>query len=160
MFFCSDHGQNILTEDSLLIHIETGNIFYDSFNINENFCNFLLAQQDESKKFIDKTISYHGQFEKYIKQDLSAFTVDEIDKYDFAINKNSKKLLYRFIYWIDSLGVEKIKIRHSSTVKEDAGVLEIQKKVAQFLIEKIIGDTERSNPYNLNVKKPRNNLRN
>ena len=48
-FLCSDMGQNILTNNSLSIHVERGNIFYDNFSTNENFYNFLLAQQDETK---------------------------------------------------------------------------------------------------------------
>ena len=46
-FLCSDHGQNILIENNLSIHIETGNIFFDNFNTNENFYDFLMNQQDE-----------------------------------------------------------------------------------------------------------------
>ena len=76
----------------------------------------MLAQQDKTKIFIGKTISYHRQFEKYIKWYFSAFTKDETEKFDLAANKNSKYLLYRFNDWIDFLGAEKIKIRHSSTV--------------------------------------------
>ena len=49
---------------------------------------------------------------------------------------------------------EEIRIRHSSTVDNDFGIKEITKQDTQFLIEKIIGDFERSNPYNPNVKKP------
>ena len=53
---CSEHGQNILIENSVSIHIESGNIFYDNFNTNKNFYKFLQAQQDKTKKFIDKAI--------------------------------------------------------------------------------------------------------
>ena len=37
-FLCLDMGQNIMTNNSLSIHIETGNIFYNDFNTKENFC--------------------------------------------------------------------------------------------------------------------------
>ena len=104
-FLGSDHGQRIiLTENSLSIHKESGNIFYENFNTNKNPYNFLLAQQDNTKKFIGKTISYYGQFEKYIKQYLSK-------KPDIATNKNFKYLLYRF---------------------NDVGILGIQKKTCNF----------------------------
>ena len=52
-----------MTNNSLLIHVETGDIFYNDFNTKENFYDFLLAQQDESKQFIPKRISYHYSFE-------------------------------------------------------------------------------------------------
>ena len=53
-FLCSDHGQNILTENSLSIHIEAGNIFYDNFNTNQIFHDFLIAHQDETKNLYAK----------------------------------------------------------------------------------------------------------
>ena len=104
------------------------------------------------RKFIGKTISYHQGFEKYIKQYLSAFTMDKQEKYVLTTNKDSKYLLCRFNDWINYLGAEKIRIRHSSTVNDDVRIKEIQKRDTQFLIEKIIGDTERSSSYNVNVK--------
>ena len=63
-FLCADIGQNIMTNNSLSIHVETGDIFYNDFNTRENFYNFLLAQQYESKQFIPKRISYHYSFGK------------------------------------------------------------------------------------------------
>ena len=91
-YFCSDYKENILIENSLSIYIESGNIFYDNFNTNKNFFNFLLAQQGETKKIIDKTTSYHRQFEKYINQYLSVFTIDKIEKVDLTIYKHSTYL--------------------------------------------------------------------
>ena len=41
-----------MTNNSLSIHIESGDIFYDNFNTNENFYSCLLAQQDESKQVV------------------------------------------------------------------------------------------------------------
>ena len=48
-----------MVNNSLLIDIETGNIFYQNFYKNENFYSFLLAQQDESKAIILKRFSYY-----------------------------------------------------------------------------------------------------
>ena len=66
-FLCLDHGHNIMTNNSLSIHIESGNIFYQKFNKNENFYSFLLAQQDETKAIIPKRIANHYSFEKYVR---------------------------------------------------------------------------------------------
>ena len=66
-FIWSEKGEEILNSNSLSIHTETGDTFYDNFNINENFYDFLLAQQDETKKIIKKKISYTYSFEKCIK---------------------------------------------------------------------------------------------
>ena len=37
LFSCSNRGQNIMTNNSRSIHIESGSIFYQNFNTNENF---------------------------------------------------------------------------------------------------------------------------
>ena len=47
--FTGGWGQNIMTNNSLWIHVESKNIFYNNFDTNENFYSFLLAQQDETK---------------------------------------------------------------------------------------------------------------
>ena len=54
LLFLYDVGQNIMTNNSVSILIESGNIFYQNFNTNENFCSFLLAQQDETKAINSK----------------------------------------------------------------------------------------------------------
>ena len=85
-----------MTNNSLLIHIENGDIFYNDFNTKENFYNFLIAQQDETKQFIPKRISYHYSFEKYTLNYLPSFSLEENDKFDMLSQKNSKYLLYKF----------------------------------------------------------------
>ena len=47
-------GQNIITINSLSIHDQTGNIFYNDFKSGENFYKLLLAQKNETKQFIPK----------------------------------------------------------------------------------------------------------
>ena len=85
-----------MTNNSLLIHVESGNIFYQSFNTNENFYSFLLAQQDETKSIVSKQFSYSYSFEKYIQSYLPSFSIDGVEKYDFYSNKNAKYLFYKF----------------------------------------------------------------
>ena len=70
---------------------------------------FLLVQQDETKQFIPKHISYHHSFERYMKQFLPAFSLEKSEKYGLLTNENSKYLLYKFNNWIKSLNAKKIK---------------------------------------------------
>ena len=44
-FLCSVQGQNIMINNSLSIHIESRNIFYQNFNTNENFYNKTRQKQ-------------------------------------------------------------------------------------------------------------------
>ena len=64
-FLISDLRQNVMTNNSMSIHIKSGNIFYQNFNTNDNFYNFHLAQQDEMKAIVPKRISYHNSFKRY-----------------------------------------------------------------------------------------------
>ena len=71
-----------MTNNSLCIHIEGGDIFYQNFNTSENFHNFLLAQQDDQTASVLKRISYHHSFEKYIQNFLPSFSIDNIENFD------------------------------------------------------------------------------
>ena len=130
-FLCSDMGQNIMTNNSLSIHVESGDTFYNDFNTSENFYNFLLAQQHESKLFISKGISYHYSFGKYTRSYLPSFPIEEIDNFDMLSNKNSKYLLYKFNDWIESMGAEKNLIRHTSKVNDEVGLQKIEVKISK-----------------------------
>ena len=83
-FHCSDMEQNMMTDNSLSIHIESRNIFHDNFNTNKNLYNFLLVQQDETKTINSIGISYHDSFERYMKQFLPAFSLKKSKKIRFA----------------------------------------------------------------------------
>ena len=142
-----------MTNNSFSIHIETGDIFYNDFNTKENFNSFLLAQQDELKQFIPKRISYHYSFEKYTRSYLPSFSLEEIDRFDMLSNKNQKYLLQKLNDWIESMGAEKIMIRHTSKVRDEIGLQNTEEKDKQFLIEKIIAKTEIKNPYTIETEK-------
>ena len=75
-----------MPNNSLSIHIGSGNIFYQNFNTKENFYNFLLAQQDETKRIIPNRIACHHIFEKYIKNYLPSFSIDEVETFDLYSN--------------------------------------------------------------------------
>ena len=53
-YLCSTPGEQMLLENSISIHLERGNLFYDNFNNQESFYTFLLNQQDKNKKIIKK----------------------------------------------------------------------------------------------------------
>ena len=76
-----------MANNSLLMRIESGYIFYDNFNTNENFYSFLLGQQGKSKQVILKRVSYHYSFGEYIKNDLPSFSIGEAKKLDLLSNR-------------------------------------------------------------------------
>ena len=81
-----------------------------------------------------------------MKQFLPAFSLEESKRFDLLTNKNSKFLLYKFNDWIESLNAEKIKIKRLPFVKDDVGLIKIEEKGKQFLIEKNISAVEKKQP--------------
>ena len=99
-----------MTNNSLPIHIESGDIFYENVNANENFYSFLLAPQDDQQASVPKRIFYRNSFEKYIQSFLLSFSVDDVEKLDLYSNKNAKYLSYRFNDYIKASGGKKNKL--------------------------------------------------
>ena len=81
-FLYFGRGQNVMTNNILSIHVESGNISYQNLNSSENFYSFPLPQQDETKSIVPKQVSYNYSFEKYIKSYLPSFSIDKAEKYD------------------------------------------------------------------------------
>ena len=67
-------------------------------------------------------------FEKYIKNCLPSFSIEEAGKFDLHANKNSKYLLYKFNDWIESLGGKKLLIRHTSKAQDIYRLENIEEK--------------------------------
>ena len=95
-FLVPDFGSQILREYMLSSNIETGNIFFNNYNTNESAYEFLVIQQDETKKIIHATLSYKDSFSNYIKYFVDDIDPGTIDKFDFFTNKNAKYLFFRF----------------------------------------------------------------
>ena len=121
-FLVSDECQNVMTNNNFSIHVESGNMFYQNFNTNENFYSFLIAQQDETTAIIPKRISYNYRFEKYINKYLPSFSIDDAEKFDLFTNKNSKYVYYIFNVQIETLRGEKRIIQHASKMKDSTGL--------------------------------------
>ena len=124
-FICSERGE-LMQENILFIHVETGNIFYDNFNTNESFYD-LLAQQDENKQIINKRISYPHTFQKNLQQFLQSFDFKEIDKYDLYSNKNANFLFYGFNSYLEPICQPTKIIFHSKKINNKFSLEKIQK---------------------------------
>ena len=55
-FLLSDLGRKTMTENNLSIHVESGDIFYDNHNTDENCYSFLLSQQNDEAAYVPKKI--------------------------------------------------------------------------------------------------------
>ena len=154
-FLLFDQEQNLMTNNSLSIHIESGDIFYQNFNTGKNFYNFILAQQDDQTAPIPKRISYHHSFEKYIQNFLPSFSIDNVEKFDLYVHKNAKYLFYRFNDYIAMSGGKRQIIKHTLKVKDSIGLKKVEERDRQFFVQKIIHAVEFKNLYENSIdKKP------
>ena len=55
-FLLSDLGRKTMAENKLSIHVESGDIFYDNHNADENFYSFLLSQQNDEAAYVPKNV--------------------------------------------------------------------------------------------------------
>ena len=152
-FLLSDQGQNLMANNELSIHIESADIFYQNFNTNKNFYNFLMTQQNDETANVPKRISYHHSFENYVKNFLPLFSLDDVDKFDLYSNKNAKYLFYRFNDFIKKSGGKKQIIKHTLKIKDSVSLKKFENKNRQFLVEKIIHGVEFQNPYENSIEK-------
>ena len=140
-----------MTSNKLSIHVESGDIFYENHNTGENFYNFLIAQQNEQAADIPKKFSFRSSFELHISSFLSAFSIDDAEKYDLFTHKKSKYLFYSFNDSVKTYGSYRRIIRHTLKMKDSVGLQEVEKRSKQFLIEKIDHGVKFQNPYNTPV---------
>ena len=93
-FLLSDIGRQVMTENKLSIHVESGDVFYNNHNMGQNFYNFLFSQQNDNAAFVPKKFSYQRSFESYISNFVPAFSIDDQEKFNLLAFKNSKYLFY------------------------------------------------------------------
>ena len=121
-----------MTSNRLSIHIEDEDTFYENVNTGESSYNFLMTQQNEDAAFIPKNFVYRNTFEKYINSFLSAFSIDDVEKYDLYSNKNSKYLFYRFNDYVKAYGNKRRKIRHTQKIKDSVGIKKLKIEITNF----------------------------
>ena len=78
-----------MVQNKLSIHIQTSDIFYNNHNTGEIF-----SRQNDEAAFIPKKISYKDSFEAYIGSFLQSFSINDSEKFDLLVFKNSKYLFY------------------------------------------------------------------
>ena len=101
--------ETFFKKNKLKIHLESVEIYLDNINTGKSIYNFLRAQEDVSKKFLNLDINLTGDLEYYIREILDGVPDD---KFDVRINSTSKFLFYRFNNFRWSFGLSTFAIRH------------------------------------------------
>ena len=68
-----DYCKEILENNDLEIHIETGKIYYKNNNTNESIFEFMKNHQDSSKGKINFDLTYDGNYNDYFQWILNGF---------------------------------------------------------------------------------------
>ena len=139
----------IMEDNKLKIHIETGNIYFDNYDTNESIFGFFQSQEDDAKIFIDYDFFYNGSYQKYFGDYIVGRTQDIDNTLDILMKRNSKHFLYRYNDILLDKLVPLIKIRHTNVLKDSIAIQIIQQKNWQYFVEKLmdiawnnkIGDT-------------------
>ena len=134
-----------MAQNKLSIHVDSGDIFYNNHNTEENFYSFLLSQQNEEAAFVSKKFSYSNTFEKYVTSFLQNFSINDQEKFGLLTFKNSKYLFYRFNDFVKVYGNPRYRLLHTRKMKDSVALKKIEDKNKQFLVEKIIHDVEFGN---------------
>ena len=77
-YLTSKKGRDVLQKNKLKIHLESGEIYLDNINTGESIYNFLRAQEDVSKKFLNLDINLTSNLEYYIREILDGVTDDKM----------------------------------------------------------------------------------
>ena len=129
--------KEILENNNLKIHIETGNICYKNEDTSELVLNLYKHQQDSSKGMINYDLPFEGSFKDYYKWILNDYNSYEKTKFDLLTLKNTKYLVYRFNDMLKSTGQPMMKIRHSKVTDDYLAGEEIQNQNWQYFIERL-----------------------
>ena len=124
-----------MTQNKLSIHVDSGDIFYDNHNTEDNFYSFLLSQQNGEAAFVPKKFSYSNMFEKYITSFLQNFSINDQQKFDLLAFKNSKYLFYRFNDFVKMYGNPRYKLLHTRKMKDSVALKKLKIRTNNFWLK-------------------------
>ena len=144
-FLQGDICRNILENNKIKIHVDSGKIFYENEDTNESIFNFILAQNNPISGYIERNISFDQDYKTYFQWVSSAFSETEKNKLDISTNVNSKFLFYRFNDLLQQQSKKTKRIKHSVVTKDYIAGEKIQDTSWKYFIESILRYAEKPN---------------
>ena len=126
--------------------------------MNESRYNFLLRQQDNTKKLIHETLTCKDSFSNYIRYFLDNIDTETVDKFDFFANKNLKYLLYMFNNYLVLSGQPTVPVRHSKLAENEVIMKEVQNR-RLYLVESVIKLVENDKSHLTPLSKNENKIK-
>ena len=151
-FLSSDTGSQISGENIILIHMETGNSFY----------NYNTGESRRKQKKVHATLTYKKfifKLHKIFSGQFWCWNGGQI----WCFYKHFKYLLYRFKNYFLFRGLSNNPVRHLKIVKNEIIMKEVQNRDWQYLVESVIklAENGKSNlkPLSKNWKKKKKKKR-
>ena len=134
-YLSSNFGARLLTKNKLKIHLESGQFFHNNIITNESIYDFLLKQQDETKRELYPEVLVGNDFEFYVNELL--INVQDND-YDLHTNSTAKFLLYNCNTLRLANRLKPLSIRHSQIVNNETAVSILQSNTWGYFVEQLL----------------------
>ena len=134
-YLSSNFGARLLTKNKLKIHLESGQFFHNNIITNESIYDFLLKQQDETKRELYPEVLVGNDFEFYVNELLA--NVQDND-YDLHTNSTSKFLLYNCNTLRLANRLKPLSIRHSQIVTNEKAISILQSNTWGYFVEQLL----------------------
>ena len=134
-YLSSNYGAHVFSKNKLKIHLESGQFFHDNNITNESIYDFLLKQQDETKKVLLIEVPIGNDFEEYVRELL---TNVKDDNYDIHTNSTAKFLFYNFNTFRLARRLNPLTIRHSQIVTNEKAISILQSHNWQYFVDQLL----------------------
>ena len=134
-YLSSNFGARLLTKNKLKIHLESGQFFHNNIITNESIYDFLLKQQDETKRELYPEVLVGNDFEFYVNELLT--NVQDND-YDLHTNSTAKFLLYNCNTLRLANRLKPLSIRHSQIVNNETAISILQSNTWGYFVEQLL----------------------
>ena len=134
-YLSSNFGARLLTKNKLKIHLESGQFFHNNIITNESIYDFLLKQQDETKKELYVEVLVGNDFEFYVNELLA--NVQDND-YDLHTNSTAKFLLYNCNTLRLANRLKPLSVRHSQIVTNEKAISILQSNTWEYFVEQLL----------------------
>ena len=134
-YLSSNFSARLLTKNKLKIHLESGQFFHNNIITNESIYDFLLKQQDETKRELYPEVLVGNDFEFYVNELLT--NVQDND-YDLHTNSTAKFLLYNCNTLRLANRLKPLSIRHSQIVTNEKAISILQSNTWGYFIEQLL----------------------
>ena len=134
-YLSSNFGARLLTKNKLKIHLESGQFFHNNIITNESIYDFLLKQQDQTKRELYPEVLVVNDFEFYVNELLT--NVQDND-YDLHTNSTAKFLLYNCNTLRLANRLKPLSIRHSQIVTNEKAISILQSNTWGYFVEQLL----------------------